>query len=169
MGDAALIADWILSLERGVISTSASDLNALYKKYDQKFPEAARYRETITNTVDFIMFNFSDLRKSHMMKPYALHSLFTALAHNRYGISAIEEQWGVLATGHFAFDSSAAAATLAEMAASHEGKDTEGPHARYVWGCLSTTDRRPRRTARVAAILRGLGATVPDVVDANLA
>ncbi len=169
MGDASLIADWILALERGVISTSASDLNALYKKYDEDFENAALYREIILSTIDYITENLGELRRSHMMKPYALHSLFTALVHNRYGIAAIEREWKVWPIGDFADSNVPVASVLGEMAAAHEGKDTEGPHKKYVWGCLSTTDRRPRRTARVAAILRELGATVPEIVDAELA
>lgn len=69
----------------------------------------------------------------------------------------------------FARDPVGVAHSLLEMAHAHEAKELYGPQGRYVWGCLSTTDRKNRRTARVAAILRVLGAQVPVEVDADLA
>jgi len=168
MADSTLISDCILSLERGVVSTNASDLKSLYEKYDENFESRESYRKTIIETFEFIAQNFGDLRKSYMMKPYALHSLFTGLAHNKFGIAAIQDDWGVAPTGCFAVDPAISGQSLSVMATAHEGKETDGPHAKYVWGCLSTTDRRPRRTARVAAILRALGAVVSDQIDADL-
>ncbi|SMX37649.1 DUF262 domain-containing protein [Maliponia aquimaris] len=168
MSDAALISDWVLAYERGVISTNASDLKSLYERYDQNFVQSADYHRVIVETVRFISENFGELRGSHMMKPYALHSLFTALAHNRFGIRPISDEWHVTPSGTFCHDAGESLRSLLEMAAAHEGKETDGPHARYVWGCSSTTDRRPRRTARVAAIMRALALDVPDAVDGNL-
>ena len=168
MGDATLISDWILAIEKGVVSTNASDLKSLYEKYDEDFAPKDRYREIVLSIVRFIEGNFGDLRNSHMMKPYALHSLFTALASNMYGIQSMQGEWGVLAERKFTDDIGGSLVQLVEMAAAHEGKETEGRYARYVWGCLSTVDRRPRRTARVAAILRALGTNVLENVDANI-
>ena len=103
-----------------------------------------------------------------MMKPYALHSLVTSLIHCRYGINEITRQWQVPATGKFAIDPVQAADTLLALAQAHEAREEEGPCATYVWGCLGGTNRAPRRTARVAAILRALGAEVPVEVDDNI-
>ena len=102
------------------------------------------------------------------MKPYALHSLVTALIHNKYGIDAITNEWQVNQIGSFTADLATARLRLSEMAAAQEGKDTVGPYSKYVWGCSSTTDRKARRTARVAAIMRALGNPVMDYIDADL-
>ncbi|MEQ8250489.1 MAG: DUF262 domain-containing protein [Oceanibaculum nanhaiense] len=169
MSDSTLISDFVLSYERGVISTNASNLKALYENYDDEFPVSTQYRDIIIQTIGFISQHLGDLRGSHMMKPYALHSLFTALVHNRFGIDAIREQWRVEPKGVFCNDAEQSSRRLLELAYAHEGKETEGPNAKYVWGCLSTVDRRPRRTARVAAIMRALGLDVPDAIDADLA
>ena len=168
MGDATLLSDCVLAFERGIISTNASDLSQLYRQYDSDFPEEAKIHQMLSETIGFISKNFSELRMSHMMKPYALHSLITALAHNRFGIERITEDWDVEPQGVFCKDASNVSQLLLEMAAAHEGKETEGPHSKYVWGCLSTIDRRPRRTARVASIMRALGLPVPDKVDGDL-
>jgi hypothetical protein len=169
MADAELLTESVLAIERGVISTSATDLKSVYKHYDEGFPDAQRYREYIGQAFDFIGGELSALRGTHMMKPYALHSLVTALIHCRFGISQIEQQFLVSPLNAFARDPRAAAESLLALAQAHEAKETDGQYATYVWGCLGGTNRIGRRTARVAAILRALGAAVPADVDANLA
>ena len=168
MADAALIADIVLALERGVISSSPKDLSGLYEKYDQKFNEVDEYRNNLASAFSFIVNDLGDLRNTFMMKPYALHSLVTALLHCKYEISSISEDWGVPTLNEFSTDAPRSQNILRELADAHEGKDLDGPHGKYVWGCMSTTDRKARRTARVAAILRALGAAVPNQIDANL-
>src|SRR3546814_1155584 len=83
MSDAELLTDCVLAMERGVVSTSASDLRSLYKRYDEVFPDAGHYQEQIQAAFGFIAEDLEVLRRSYMMKPYALHSLLTALIHCR--------------------------------------------------------------------------------------
>ncbi|MGL9623282.1 DUF262 domain-containing protein [Bradyrhizobium sp. U531] len=168
MADAELITECVLAIERGVISTSATDLRSVYKQYDREFPYADEYRRKIAEAVGFIGQELDVLRGTHMMKPYALHSLIVALIHSRFGIQHIEEQFQVPSIGKFAIDPKAAASGLLALAQAHEAKETEGPYAIYVWGCLGGTNRVGRRTARIAAVLRALGSPVPGRVDANL-
>ncbi|WP_106753213.1 DUF262 domain-containing protein [Pannonibacter carbonis] len=168
MSDAALLADCVVAIEKGVVSAAPKDLRDLYREYDENFIQAALYREMFTDTINFIIENFSELRRTFIMKPYALHSLITALMHSRFGIKRITEEWNAHCIGSFAFNTDHACQQLSELARAHEAKETDGRHAKYVWGCLSTTDRKARRTARVAAILRILGVDVPDSVDADL-
>lgn len=168
MADAAFISDCILAFERGIISSSPTDLRNLYKRYDQNIEEVENYRLKMLEAFAFMTSNLSELRRSFMMKPYALHSLVTALVHNKYGIPDIQEEFGILPTGEFAARPQEAERQLMSLALAHEAKELEGPFQNYVWGCLSTTDRKVRRTARVASILRALGAQVPEAVDDNL-
>lgn len=165
MADAALISDCILSIQRGVISTGPKDLNNLYKKFDDVFPQEAEFREKLYETFRFVSANFPDLRNTFMMKPYALHSLVTALIHNRYGIDSISDELRIATSNRFTTDIGAAHQSLLSLAQAHEAKELDGPNGKYVWGCVSTTDRRPRRLARVASILRALGTVVPNEVD----
>lgn len=55
MADAELLTDCVLAIERGVVSTSPSDLRALYKKYDEAFPAGQEYIEKLRSTFEFIM------------------------------------------------------------------------------------------------------------------
>lgn len=169
MADAAIITDCVLAFENGIISSSPKLLENIYRKYDDNFEPAGKYKSMITETVEYIVENFGDLRQTYMMKPYAWHSLVTAMAHCRYGIQSITTEFNVEPIGTFCVEPRTAGRTLLAMAQAHEAKELEGPFARYVWGCSSTTDRKQRRTARIAAILRALGANVPGEMDDNLA
>lgn len=169
MGDAALITDSILAFEAGIISSSPKLLENIYKKYDDDFSLSELYRSNIIDTVDYIVANFSDLRQTYLMKPYAWHSLIIAMVHCRHGIQAISDEYGIVSLDSYCADPRAASRTLLAMAHAHEAKDLEGPFGGYVWGCISSTDRKPRRVARIASIFRALGAQVPGDMDADLA
>lgn len=169
MADAELITDCVLALERGVISTSPADLRELYKRYETSFDKVDDYRSQLAETIGFISHELDALRGTHMMKPYALHSLITALVHSRWGIASVGEAFQVNSLGAFAQNKTQAIERLLELARAHEAKETEGPYVKYVWGCAQGTNRVNRRTARVAAILRALGSDVPAIVDDNLA
>jgi hypothetical protein len=166
MADAELIADGVLALEKGIVSTSASNLRDLYDRYDEAFPNVGEYREKLQASVRFIVNDLEPLRNTFLMKPYAVQSLITALVHCRFGIEQITENLGVQPIGAFATDPQQAREALLELARAHEAKETEGPHSDYVWGALGGTNRYPRRLARVIAILRALGAVVPAEADA---
>lgn len=169
MADAEIIADTIVAIRQGIISTSPSILNGIYEENDHEYLEEGRDRELIMSSVEFIIDHFGELRKSFLMKPYALHSLLTALIHNRFGIPAITRDWGLGPAGVFSDDPRRAQEQLVALARAHEAKEKDGPYARYIWGATGGTNRAPRRTARVAAMLRALGAEVPARVDADLA
>lgn len=166
MADAELIADCVLALERGIISTSASNLKDLYTRYDVDFLNLEEYRDKLGASVRFIVTDLEPLRNTFLMKPYAVQSLITALIHCRFGIPQITESLGIQPVGAFAADPQQARLALLELARAHEAKETEGPHTNYVWGALGGTNRYPRRLARVIAILRALGAVVPADADA---
>lgn len=169
MADAAFITECVDAYESGVNSSSPKLLKELYIRYDDNFALKDQYHRMLEETFNFIIENFGNLRNTFMMKPYASHSLVTALVHNRFGIAAIQRDWDAQPTGVFCADPHYVEQSLLELAQAHEAKEVDGPHRIYVWGCLSTTDRKARRSARVAAILRILGVNVPDAVDADLA
>jgi len=168
MSDAALLSDIILAFEKGIISSSPNELNKLYTRYDEEFAFSEEYKNQIMEAVEFITQHLEVLRKTHMMKPYAFHSLMTALVFNRFGNTAIETEFNIRPLGRFAADNTEAAEKLLAMAQAHEAKEIEGPYDTYVWGSLSTTDRKLRRTARTCSILRALGVAVPREIDGNL-
>lgn len=168
MADAELISECVLSIERGIVSTSAADLTKLYRSYDETFQNAPNYYSILRSTFDFIIAELGDLRNTHMMKPYALHSLVTALIHAQFGIAQIEQEYGVHRPAQFVPNRAQAVNNLLALAQAHEAKETDGYLHRYVWGCEAAVNRSPRRYARTMSILRAIGAQVPDGEYANL-
>lgn len=160
MSDAEFISDCVIAYARGVVSASPSELNKVYEINDDSFPQRNKLHSMLSETFDFIASNFSNLRGGFMMKPYALHSLVTALFHNRYGIDAITEKYGIQPLGVYANDIKAAANRLELLAQAHEAKETDGKVHKYVWGTESSTNKSPRREARVLTILSALGCYV---------
>lgn len=169
MGDAELVSDCILAMEYGIVSTSDKDLAGLYRQHDEIYKDAAEHSAKITSAIDFIVSEFSNLRGTHMMKPYALHSLITALIHARYGIPQVEKATQTASIDAFAVNAHDAANALLALAQAHEAKEIDGPYNMYVWGASAGTNRINRRLGRVSAILRALGLNVPARIDADLA
>jgi len=168
MADAELLTDCVLALERGIVSTSPSDLRSVYKNHDDSYNDAPAVAAQIKDAVHFISVELGELRGSHLMKPYALHSLIVALIHARHRIPSMENQISGDFSHRYCVNSEQAAANLVELAEAHEAKEVDGPHARYVWGCLGGTNRSGRRAARVTAILSALGFENVQVIDHDL-
>ncbi|MCF7817376.1 MAG: DUF262 domain-containing protein [Kiritimatiellales bacterium] len=149
MADAELLAEMILALENGIVSSSNKALSDLYKKYDDEFAQENRYRSKLTEFMSFITEHCGELRGSYLMKPYVVHSLFCAAMHNKYGVPGVEEKIGLAPIQAIVGNTEQARLSLQALALAHEGKDLEGEFGEYVWGCTGGTNREPRRVARV--------------------
>lgn len=148
MADAELIAEVVLAMESGIVSSNNTLLSRLYKNYDREFHEKEEYKEKINEVFEFIIAKFNLLRKSYLMKPYVIHSLCCALLHNKYGLPGAELTLNLPATGEFIRDFDTALRGLEALSAAHESKELEGEFAEYVWACMAGTNREPRRIAR---------------------
>ncbi|CAI2066217.1 DUF262 domain-containing protein [Serratia bockelmannii] len=157
MKDAELLSELVLSIENGMMSLSPTQLNGIYKKYDSSFDNRQLYASMILDAFDFIISELEPLRKSFMMKSYALHSLVTALIAAKYGIGNLNEQLNVTPIGNFTSDINLAKERLIALAQAHEAKEIEGPYGTYVKATTSSTTKAPNRTIRVGVILEALG------------
>lgn len=169
MADAEFLTDCVLAMERGVTSTSPKDLRSIYKKYDDEFAIAGLYGDQIRCAVDYITDHLFNLRKSYMMKPYALLSLLTAIIHARYEIPALSQQVDIGRTGNFSPDPNTASRQLLALAEAHETKDQSDEYLLYTWGCSAGTNRASRRLARILGVFRALGYPSPRVIDNEIA
>jgi len=149
MADAELVAEMALSLEAGILSSSNKLLSDLYKRHDDTFEIEVTYRRRLREFFSFLAESLGGLRNTFLMKPYVIHSLFTAAMHNKYGLPGVAEEIGLPPVGVVAVDNERAVAGLLALALAHEGKDLDGEFGEYVWGCTGGTNRQPRRIARV--------------------
>ncbi|MGP2502977.1 DUF262 domain-containing protein [Pantoea ananatis] len=162
MLDAEFLSEIIIAIEEGIISSSPVKLTAIYKKYDETFQGSDVYFSRIKEIFTFIWTSFEPLRNSFMMKPYALHSLFTALYISKYGIKDVSELYGIENIGTFTDNVSISLTRLEKLAEAHETKDWAGKYTTYLYGVDSSTNKISQRTARVFTILEALGVDIPE-------
>jgi hypothetical protein len=156
MADAELVADMVLALEQGIISTTNKRLSDLYEKYDSEFPHANQYWNRISEAFKFIADGLGELRDSYLMKPYVVHSLILALLHNKSGLPGVTEKIGSPPIGILATELQTAREGLAVLARAHETDDTVGPYAEYVHACGGGSNREAQRTVRVRFLVLAL-------------
>tara|TARA_R110001606_G_scaffold52429_1_gene130005 strand:+ start:623 stop:1756 length:1134 start_codon:yes stop_codon:yes gene_type:complete len=168
MADAELITELVLAMESGIVSSSPTMLKEIYKKYDERFDGAPQVKERILGAIGFIGEHLQVLKRSHLAKPYALHSLALCVMHNKFDLETIRDQLKISGKRHFCESTDQTQESLLELAQAHEAKEIEGNHAAYVWGATAGTNRLPRRMARMVEIMRALGNPVEERLDADL-
>ncbi|WP_226684289.1 DUF262 domain-containing protein [Shewanella indica] len=160
MNDAEFICDLLVAVELGIVSKSAKQTEDLYKKYDEVF-DKERYFSTILN--DFFTFLYKDIPGTHdtfLMKSYAIHSLFCAFVHIKYGLPNVEEFTDIRPNPDIGFDLEHVTAQLEQMADEHENQIEDGDYPNYVAACLSSTTKAPQRAVRFKAFVNVLSGNV---------
>ena len=160
MKDAEFLSEVSLSIEKGIVSLSPRQLDNIYKGYDESFAQRNEYLEKINSAFSFIITELEPLRKTFMMKSYALHSLVVALISAKYGIANMHEQFNAAPIGVFTRNKELACERLLALAQAHETKDLNGPYGAYVKATSSSTTKAPNRTIRTGIILEALGIDV---------
>lgn len=160
MGDAEFISDCIISIEKGIVSASPAELGRLYNQYEGIFPKRDEYYAMLDETFRYISTILEPLRKSFLMKSYALHSLVTALIHAKFGIPEIVQHYNIAPINVFSTNDNLSLQRLLTLAQAHESKENDGHYSKYVWGTESSTNKTLRREARVLTILAALGCVV---------
>lgn len=156
MADAELITEMVLSLEKGLISTSPKLLNDLYASNDANFPKEAEYGELIREFFEFLTQQLTDFKDSYLMKSYAVHALFCACVHNRLGLPGANNEIGVAPIGRFYTDIDVAREQLRALSLAHESRDLEGAFKDYVLAAEGATTRKPSRIKRVQFLIKAL-------------
>ena len=169
MADAELISEIALTIEKGIVSTVPKELRGIYRRNEENgFPQAKVCHQQIVRSFRAIT-RFSDLAQSHLMKPYALHSLVVALIHLDENIPALKEQITLKHPKKVGIVCPNAADNLLSLARAHETMEIDGAYSEYVWGCQAGTNRARRRLARLKGILEALGNPIVRVEDKSLA
>ena len=156
MADAELIAEMVLSLEYGIISTSPKLLTDLYHRNDERFENETEYEGLIREFFDFVAQQLTDFKTSYLMKAYTIHTLFCACVHNKRGLIDPNSEIGVEPIGRFYFDLDVARDQLRELSIAHESKDLDGAFKDYVLAVEGATTRKPSRLKRVQFLAKAL-------------
>lgn len=156
MQDAEFVTELVIAMEHGMLSSSPKHLGETYKKYDEEFDVRDDYFSKIREVFSFISANFSSLRKTYMMKPYALQSLFTALYFMRFGIETFPFE-DMPSPKAWPKDIEKALDNLELLNNAHETKEWGGPYYQYVYGIESSTNKLKQRLSRFYSILDAFG------------
>lgn len=156
MEDAEFIAEIVLAMRYGLVSSSNTVLRAIYENYDHEFPEGDEWGNRINTVFDFIQNQLSEIQGSYMTKSYAFLSLTTAIIHMVWGLPGVEESTGIEPTGRLPEDVPAALAGLLALASAHETNDDTGRYRDYVEACKGGSNRAKQRTVRLKFISEAL-------------
>jgi hypothetical protein len=148
MADSELIAELVLVLEEGLINRTESSIYNVYKKYDVNFEREEEYANIIRHFFQMIASHFGELRNTFIMKTYAVHSLFSAYTHIKFGIPKGEESLGFPSRGKDIKTDDETLNKLIQISDAHETKDIDGPYGEYVKAAISTTTKAAQRKAR---------------------
>jgi len=156
MADAEFVAELILALEEGIVSSSDAKLHALYKKFDSGYPQADEREASIQFVLKFIATDLAALRGTFMTKPFAMHALFCAIYHNQYGLPGFQAQSGLpIINKPLGCATERAVANLVDLAAAHESKDISR-FADYVEAMSAGSNREKQRFVRVKTLCRAM-------------
>jgi hypothetical protein len=89
MADAGLVTEIVDAVTGGIRTTKASDLDRVYKKFDDAFPDGERFRSGFDASMACIL-RWKGLHKSELMRRHTMGSLLCALMHALQKWDALE-------------------------------------------------------------------------------
>jgi len=159
MGDAEFISELAIVFQRGIVSRNTTDVERMYKSFDDQFNDEASYNDKLDAFFNFLKHDLSDLSESFMMKSYVVHSLFCAYIAVKYGFPGsddLERKLGFSANANYRPNVQAIIPKLQVLSDAHEMQDISGNLKDYVEACLSTTTKQHQRTVRTEEIIKAI-------------
>lgn len=145
MQDAKLFTELVLAAEEGIRTYAKKNLDDIYERYEQGFPDETLVRAAVTDAVGWLG-QAETIHKGALMKPYNLYSLLLARMHQSAHIEALEPIYGF---GSDADDHGAeAVARLSEL---QDALEVEKPKVRFrpfVDACKDATNTLKNRQMR---------------------
>ena len=155
MADAALLSDIAFTLSQGIKHASDRSLDNFYADNESSFPEAEALRKRLTNAMD-VVFGWTDIHESALMKSYNFYSLILALSHALDPVCKgnLNEIYG--RTAPVQIDPQYALPNLTTLTAALDEPNNYPQLAEYVAACSKATTRFEQRKARFIWLSRAL-------------
>jgi len=149
MGDAELLAELVVILEKGLVNKTEKDISLIYKQYNEQFTEEESYEKLLLDFFsNVILEHLSEFKNSLLMKTYAMHSLFAVYAHQKIGIPNGERDLGFRHGEKRFVINNETIEILRALVDAHETKDLEGDFKKYVNTVVTTTTKATQRKNR---------------------
>jgi hypothetical protein len=153
MNDTTLIAEIWHSLENGILTTKASDLEQLYRLHDvDPFDHKPRggYLGDAFDTLQ----NWRDLYETSLCRPYMIYGLVLAIIHMKHNVSSLRS---VFASPKIAkLDQKRTLRNLTTLASAFDAKDDTGQYRTFVSASTEKTNVESQRKVRFRWFCRAL-------------
>lgn len=158
MADADLMTELTQILVSGVTGRKIKALDHLYKNNDKTFANKDELLSKMEAILNYIKDSLPDVGNSGYLTGYMLYSLFGALAINRYGNIATDNNYfdELPSIGQFSSDSVQASQKILEMFSAIDRKDLTGEFGEFVNACSRNTDSLKQRQARIKWLAKAL-------------
>lgn len=160
MGDAEFVTDVALAANDGIVSTSPKRLTELYAKNETGGAELADIDAKVRGALEVVRQQLSGIQGSYAVKPHMLHSLLTALMHNKFDLPGVAAATGVPSTGDWLADPQLATTQIRELAEAFETKSLDRFPA-FVNASTEGGNRAPQRQVRVRWLCMALQGNLP--------
>lgn len=166
MEDAELLTELIQILDIGIVTRSNPKLNDLYKKYDSSFEPRDKLTKKLSQTMDYIKIELSDVCESHVLKKYSFYSLFAAVVYNRWGLPNInpEDVANLTTTDDFSVDKNIASQNILELFDAVERDEEKGRFSEFVRANKRATGNLESRRIRLKWFLAALQNHIGDLL-----
>jgi hypothetical protein len=155
MADAEFVAELVLALREGAVSSSPSKLRSVYQDLNDSFPQADEYGSLIRSAFNAVIESLPELRGTYAVKAHVFFSLLCALIHNMVGLPGVQERTGLAPIGKFMVDSRSAVNGILALVRAHEEKEASR-FERYVAAASEGGNRAAQRLERIAWLARAL-------------
>jgi len=153
MMDARFLTEVVYAMLRGIDHASESKLDALYKEFDQAFPQERDIAARLKKAFDRIA-GWEDIHRGPLMRSYSLYSLLLATSHTLSPLPPLSPLCGV--KGERSIDDELAITNLTHLASALEIPE-QGIADDFVEACAKATNRRVPREARFCWFCKALG------------
>ncbi len=167
MEDAEIITELVQVLDLGIVTRSNPKLNDLYKRYDSSFETRSEYEGKLTEVLDFIKIELSDVCSAHVLTKYSIYSLFAALVYNRWGLDGVDSATigGLTPDNNFCEDPNIATQNILELFDAVENNEERGRFAEFVRANKRATGNLKSRLVRHKWLLAALQNCLGDIQD----
>lgn len=92
MADDKLFSEITFAILHGITTTTAPNLDRMYKEYDEAFPHAKMVDGRISDAIDTIL-SWTEIHGTELMKPHIFYALILAVTHLKKPVESLVQKY----------------------------------------------------------------------------
>lgn len=153
MQDMKLLAEISHAMLHGITTTNKRSLDAIYRQYDDDFPQDDRFSKRIENALTRLD-RFEAIHHTPLMRTYSLYSLILAMMHVSHAVSTLNP---IVPGGTGIAPRLTCERRLSRLVEAIETGVETGKYARFVRATQKGTNVKAAREIRFATFVQALG------------